>query len=255
VRVHVIPARHGLVRLEDFTSRLSRRTRVVSVSQVSYKTGTRVPFMPELAAESHRAGALFCVDATQALGRVPVSTDGVDYLVASSYKWLLGTHGMGVVYLSARLRESLQPATAGWYSVEEIFSPDRFEAFTPKHGAGRLQPGMPNFPACFTLRAGIECLLSVGIERLHRELQPVVAGLRQGLEGLGLPLLTPAEPECASGIVSFAHEDAEQVAAALERENVIVWGGDGRVRLSAHLYNDHEDVTRCMTALKAVLHA
>jgi selenocysteine lyase/cysteine desulfurase len=75
----------------------------------------------------------------------------------------------------------------------------------------------------------------VGIERLHRELQPVVAGLRQGLEGLGLPLLTPAEPECASGIVSFAHEDAEQVAAALERENVIVWGGDGRVRLSAHL--------------------
>jgi selenocysteine lyase/cysteine desulfurase len=255
VRVHVISSRGGVVALEDFTSRLSRRTRVVSVSQVSYKTGTRLPFLRDLAAESHRAGALFCVDATQALGRVPAPVQGVDYLVASSYKWLLGTHGLGVVYLSPRLREILQPATAGWYSVEEIFRPDRFETFTPKPGAGRLQPGMPNFPACFTLRAGIECLLSVGVEHLHQELGPVMARLRQGLEDLGLPLLTPAQPEYASGIVSFAHADAKHVAAALERENVIVWGGDGRVRLSAHLYNDHEDASRCLAALKAVLHA
>ena len=254
VRVHVIPSHDGLVRLEDFTGRLSRRTRLVSVSAVSYKTGARLPFLRELAEQSHGAGALFCVDATQALGRVPVSMGGVDYLVASSYKWLLATHGLGVVYLSPRLHEQLEPATAGWYSVEHIFRPDRFEAFTPKPGAGRLQPGMPNFPACFTLRAGLECLLKIGVERLHRQLQPVMVGLRQGLEELGLQLLTPPAPEYASGIISFAHEKAQEVSAALETQNVIVWGGDERVRLSAHLYNDDADVSRCIAALKAVLH-
>ena len=49
---------------------------------------------------------------------------------------------------------------------------------------------------------------------------------------------------------------ARELAAASAAANVdlvIVWGGDGRVRLSAHLYNDHEDASRCLAALKAVL--
>ncbi len=253
VRVEVIRATNGIVRLEDFTSRLSRRTRVVSVSQVSYKTGTQLPFLPALAQEVHRAGALFCVDATQALGRVPVAVEGTDYLAASSYKWLLGTHGVSLVYVAPSLRERLDPSTAGWYSVDDLFRPDRFETFTYKTGAGRLQPGMPNFPAYFTLRAGVECLLAVGIERLDRELRPVVAGLREGLHSLRLPLLTPEAPEFASGIVSFAHDRCKEVAAALEQRDVVVWGGDGRVRVSVHLYNDIEDTQRCLAALKEVM--
>ena len=253
VNVQVIPAAQGIVRLDDFTSRLSRRTRMVSVSQVSYKTGTQIPFMRELAQETHRAGGLFCVDATQALGRVPVAVDGVDYLVASSYKWLLGIHGAGVVYLSPQLRESLEPGTAGWYSVTDTFSPDRFETFTAKPRAGSLQPGMPNFPACFALHAGLECLLAAGVERLNAELRPVVAELRAGMEAAGVALLTPPAPEYASGIVSFAHEQGKDVADALEREGVIVWGGDGRVRASVHLYNDSHDVQRLLSALKQVL--
>jgi len=253
VRVEVIRAENGIVRLEDFTGRLSRRTRVVSVSQVSYKTGTQLPFLPALAQEVHRAGGLFCVDATQALGRVPVAVDGADYLAASSYKWLLGTHGVGVVYLAPSLRERLEPGAAGWYSVDDLFRPDRFETFTYKQGAGRLQSGMPNFPAYFALRAGLECLLAAGIERLDRELRPVVAELREGLESLGLPLLTPAGPEYASGIVSFAHNRGEEIAATLAQRDVVVWGGDGRVRVSVHLYNDAEDIQRCLTALKEVM--
>ena len=96
---------------------------MVSVSQVSYKTGTQIPFMSELAEEAHGVGAIFCVDATQALGRVPVSVKGVDYLVASSYKWLLGTHGLAVVYMSPEMRERRHPGTVGWYSVDSLFLP------------------------------------------------------------------------------------------------------------------------------------
>src|SRR5690349_16694592 len=61
VRLVVIPSEAGVLRLEDWTSRITSRTRVVSVSQVSYKTGTQIPYLRELANEVHRAGALFCV--------------------------------------------------------------------------------------------------------------------------------------------------------------------------------------------------
>ena len=250
VEVIVIPALDGAIELEDWTAHLSVRTRIVSVSQVSYKTGTQIPYLQELAARAHAAGALFCVDATQALGRVPVSVVGVDYLVASTYKWLLGTHGLGIVYLSPELRARFTPGTAGWYSEENVFHPRRFETYTPKTSAGQLQSGMPNFPAIFALRPGIECLLSVGVERLDRELRPLVSALRNGLAEQGHALLTPAGPRFASGIVSFTWEQPEQLAARLAEQGVIVWGGDGRIRMAIHLYNDEEDVARCLDAMK-----
>lgn len=250
VRLVVIPSHNGVVRLEDWMSWLSRRTRIVSVSQVSYKTGTQLPYLSSLGEEAHRAGALFCVDATQALGRVPVSVKGVDYLVASSYKWLLGTHGLGVVYAAPELREHLRPGTAGWYSVESVFHPQRFESFTARRCAGQLQAGMPNFPAMFVLKAGIDYLLSVGVERLDCTLRPLVRRLHDGLAERKLDLLTPSAPEFASGIVSFACEEPEQKAAWLADQEIIVWGGDGRIRLSLHVYNDMGDVVRCLDAIE-----
>ncbi len=250
VKLVVLPTHGGMLTLNDWVRHLTNRTRLVSVSQVSYKTGTQLPYLSELSDAAHSVGALFCVDATQALGRVPVTVQGVDYLVASSYKWLLGTHGLGVTYVAPAVREWLRPSTAGWYSVESVFHPQRFESFTPKGCAGGLQAGMPNFPAVFALKAGINYLLSIGVEHIDAELRPLVRTLRTGLTGLGLDVLTPADPACASGIVSFECHDPESKAAWLAERNVVVWGGDGRIRVSLHVYNDEEDVHRCLDAIR-----
>ncbi|MFN0104173.1 MAG: aminotransferase class V-fold PLP-dependent enzyme [Bryobacteraceae bacterium] len=250
VRLIVIPTNNGETHLQDWTAHLSTKTRVVSVSQVSYKTGTQIPFLVELAAETHRAGALFCVDATQALGRVPVTVNGVDFLVASSYKWLLATHGLGIVYIAPQIRERLREATAGWYSVEQLFHAERFSAYTPKKSAGCVQAGMPNFPAIYALNASANFLLNRGIETIDDTLKPLVAHLRQSLVEQGRQLLTPPGKEFASGIVSFASQAPEALMASLAEQGVIVWGGDGRVRISVHLYNDAADIDRCLAALR-----
>ncbi len=71
--------------------------------------------------------------------------------------------------------------------------------------------------------------------------------------GTGLELLTPAEAEYSSGIVSFAHRQAEALGAALARSDVIVWAGDGRVCASVHLYDDAEDVERYLELLAGLL--
>jgi cysteine desulfurase / selenocysteine lyase len=252
VRLVVIPTRDGTMSLEDWTSRLSERTRVVTVSQVSYKTGTQLPFLEALAEAAHHVGALFCLDATQAMGRVPVSIRGVDYLVASSYKWLLGTHGLAVVYIASSLRKHMEPSTVGWYSVDALFHPQRFETYTAKSGAGQLQAGMPNFPALYAMRASMEFLAAIGVEAVDRALRPIVRQLRDRLANQGVSLLTPPDPCFASGIVAFSCDEPERVCGELAEQSVIVWGGDGRVRLSVHLYNDSADVDRCLTALKKV---
>jgi cysteine desulfurase / selenocysteine lyase len=252
VDVDVIPTESGVLRLEHFLRRLDSRTRMVSVSHVSYRTGTCIPFLAALGQAAHQAGAIFCVDATQSLGRLPVGLDQVDYLVASSYKWLLGIHGLGVVYLAPELRARLQPSSAGWYSITDLFRPDRFERFDYKNGAGCLAAGMPNFPAMYALREGVEYLQRIGVERLNLTLQPLVKHLREGLKDRGFRLLTPPEPEFASGIVSFAHPDPERVGRHLQQHGVIVWYGDGRVRVSVHVYNDRSDIDACLLALGCI---
>ena len=252
VEVEVLPTERGVVELGQFQSRITEKTRVVLVSQVSYKSGTQIGFLRELAEVTHRAGGILCVDATQAMGRVPVSVEGIDFLVASSYKWLLGSHGLGVVYFAPALRQRLLPRTAGWWSVQDLFSPHRFERFSHRDGARSWQPGMPNFPAIYALKTGIEYLLQVGVERIDQELRPLVTELREGLQDLGANLLTPCEPRYASGIVSFANEHAEAIGAALGRAGVVVWVGDGRVRASVHLYNDRADIRRCLEALRPI---
>ena len=230
-----------------------RGVRMVTVSQVSYKSGARIAFLPSLAEAAHRAGAWLAVDATQAFGRVPVEVAGVDYLVASSYKWLLAPHGLGLVYLSPELRGRLNPSALGWYSVKDIFTPERFERFECKPGADVLVCGMPNFPGLYALGASLRYLLDIGPARIDAALAPLVRRLREGLGGLGLKLLTPPEPESASGIVSFEHPAAAGIGAALGLQGVVVWSGDGRVRASVHLYNQEADIDRCLAALGATL--
>jgi cysteine desulfurase/selenocysteine lyase len=253
IKVKVVASHNGSLDARTIIDRLSPRTRVVALSLVSYKTGAYFPDVKDVAAEAHKRGAIVVLDATQALGRCPVSLEGVDYLVSSSFKWLLGPHGLGLVYMSPEFRERFTPTSIGWYSVEDAFGESRFERYTLKRGAACVTVGMPNFPALYAFRRSLQFLLEYGIEQIYSELKEPVQRLRRELAGLGLSLLTPSAPELASGIVSFAYPNAEGIGAALEKAGVIVWAGDGRVRASLHVYNDVDDVARYLDALKAVL--
>jgi cysteine desulfurase / selenocysteine lyase len=253
VRLEVVPSRGGTVSAAQICSAIGPATRVVMLSQVSYKTGTIMRELPEIAREAHRRGALLCVDATQAMGRTPVSMDGVDFLTASSYKWLLGTHGAGIACLGAGLLDRMRPAAAGWYSVDDLFGANRFTDFRPKAGAAQLAAGMPNFPAIYALRRSLEMLEAAGIPRIEQELAPLMAALRSGFCRLGLDVLTPAGADGDSGIVSFAHPEHQAIGAALEKRGIVVWRGDGRVRASVHLYNTVADVEALLQGLEAVM--
>lgn len=254
VEVILVESQNGVLHWDAIAERISVRTRLIALSQVSYKTGTYFPFVQRISEEARKVGALLAIDATQALGRCPVNIEGVDYLVSSSYKWLLAPHGLGLVYVSPEFRKSLNPASVGWYSIKNLFSKDRFQRYELKEGAGCLSLGMPNFPAIYGLRRSLEFLQQeVDLTKMYEELRPLVEQLRRRLSGMGLDLLTPPQAEYASGIISFGHQQAEQLGAELEKEKVVVWAGDGRVRASVHLYNDMNDIERYTRVLANVL--
>src|SRR5690606_38898705 len=192
---------------------------------------------------AHEAGAIFAVDATQSIGRVPVPMEEVDYLVASSYKWLASPHGGGIVFCRREFLDLFEPAGVGWWSVADLFSDDRFERYELKDGAERLELGMPNFPVVLGIKEAVEYLNTIGVETIAADLEPLCNYLVEELVRLGVKLMTPIEASNRAGIVSFRHDDCEHLANSLAQDHdVHVWGGDGRIRISIHLYNDREDV-------------
>jgi len=73
-----------------------------------------------------------------------------------------------------------------------------------------------------------------------------------GLQARGRKVITPEAPAERAGNVCFLADDADGLTRRLAERRVLVWSGDGRVRVSAHLHNDAADVQAFFEALDAV---
>jgi len=257
VEVRVVEHRDWNISTEALLAAVDARTRVLALSHVSFVNGLR-----------HDAAAigwalrgtqtLFLLDATQSLGVLPVPAAAADFIVSSTYKWLLGTHGLGVLYWNRARRPELadlQPGAVGWYSISDTFAPIREQRYDLKPDAGRFETGFVSFPAIYALGAAVPYLLDAGQDRVAAHALSLGGQLLDGLEGLGLEVMTPRAAERRGASVSFAHRDATQIGLALAERGIYVWAGDGRVRASTHLFNDSADVETYLEAVTALVRA
>jgi cysteine desulfurase/selenocysteine lyase len=225
------------------------RTRAVALSHVSYLTGVRHD-LKSVADAAHAVGAIFIVDASHALGVVPVEARVADFVFSCCYKWQLGCTGIAIGFWNRQLQPSWAPRMAGWMSAQPLLGEGemRRHVFTPRDDAMRMTLGNPCLPGAYVVDNGLKYLQDVGIERIEAHVLELTGQLREGLLELGLEVLTPAEPSRRAGNVCIARADGPTFTAALAERGVLVWEADGRVRYSTHLYNDSEDVERAIEA-------
>ena len=249
VEVRLVRSRDWQFTPEDVIAQIDGRTRLVAVSHVSYLSGLRLDLEP-IAHAAHAHGALLLADVTQSLGVVPVDVGAYDFAVASTYKWLLGIHGGGVLYWNRARLPDFAPGAVGWFSVSDFLSDDRFERITWKPTAERFELGMPSYAAIYALENGVRYLQQFGADRIGAHVEALGDELIAGLRGQGWTVMTPVAREHRAGNISIAVADAVTVRDALIGKNVHTWGGDGRVRASLHLYNDSADVAAYLAALR-----
>jgi selenocysteine lyase/cysteine desulfurase len=240
--------RAAVPHLEEIAGAVDRRTRVIAASHVSYLTGARVE-LAALREIADRVGARLVVDASHALGVVPVDGRLCDVLVSCAYKWLLGVHGVGVFYANSARWPDLAPPGIGWHSIEPEEDWRRRTAYRIKSSGERFELGNYSFVSLYLLERGLGALERAGAAAIADHVLRLGGVLRDGLDTLGLPVLTPADPMARAGSIAFAADRSEQLEAALRASGVIAWGGHRRLRLSVHAYNDEADVARALQAL------
>jgi len=232
-------------------------TRLVAASWVGYASGYRLD-VEELVAESHRRGALVFLDAIQGLGIYPldVSRVPVDFLAADGHKWLLGPEGAGIAMIRRDHLEQLRCPTVGWNSVRAAaqFSAASFDL---RDDATRFEGGSSNMVGHGALAASLEMFLEVrrhhGERAIGDRVDALVEQLDDRLRSAGASTRLPTEPSRRSGILTFdvPGVDPDDVRnAALDRGAVVSCRGGG-VRASVHLYNNEEDLSRLVSAVRS----
>lgn len=251
--VRVWKAREGALRIEDLLSLLSPKTRLVTVSLVSFFNGFRLSLPAVVEAVHRHSPALLSVDVTQALGRIPLGLTGADLIVSSTHKWILASHGGGLVGVPSARTADWRVEAGGWFNLEDAFGPTRFERAVSKPGAAGFAVGMPNFPAIYAIRAALGYLKTVGVPAIDQAARPLVQECLSEVAKLPVELLTPRDESAVAGIIAFRHPAAEKIAQQLRSRRIHVMSHAGRLRVAIHGYNTREDITTFLRELTAAL--
>jgi len=243
-------ARDWRLQVDDLVSLLSPKTRLVTVSMVSFFNGFMIPLRDIVDAVHEHSDALLAVDVTQALGRVPLDLSDVDLIVSSTHKWILASHGGGLVGVpKARAKEWTVPA-GGWFNLQNAFDADRFDHAVSKPGAASFAVGMPNFAAVYAVNAAMKYINDIGPRAIDQQTRPLVHACLDGLKQLPVELLTPDDDAALAGIIAFRHTDSDRIHQSLHAKNIHIMQQAGRMRIAIHGYNTAADIDRVLGALK-----
>ena len=248
VELRLVPHDGWMLDENALISRCDGRTRLIYVSQVNALTGQHVDIgrISDAAADT---GTALLVDASHALGAVPVRADLCDFLVSSTYKFLLGTH-QGIFTWNRKRHPDFRPSGVGWWSAEPGSGPGEFAL---KTDAKRAEYGNVGHLGLYLLQDSIAYLERYGIDAIANHVRALSGRMIEGMHALGLDVMTPDEADKRAANAAFAHENPGALVQAAERENILIWGDQGRVRASAHLFTTHEDVETFLGRLPELL--
>ena len=249
--VHVRPEPDGRIPLERFADAVDERTALVCCTAVSFRSGHRHD-VSAIADVAHAQGALVLADSYQAIGAVEVDvrTLGADVVTGGTVKYLLGSAGLGFMWLRPELRTELLPTQTGWFADEDIFAMSIAD-YSPHATARRFDSGTPPVPSLYPGVAGMELVAEVGVPAIEEHVGALVALLLAGLDELGATVATPRAPAEHGPLICVVSTDPNALVDALAAERIVTSTRDSNLRISLHLYNVEEDVERILAALAA----
>lgn len=251
-----VAAAGNILPLERFADAIDTRTRIVSLSHVCYRNGSKVD-VPAIVEIAHSKGAWVMLDAYQSLGTeiIDVKKSKVDFLVGGMLKYLLGSSGLAFLYARKELLPQLNPTVTGWFAQANIFAMDIY-ANTPSPTARKFESGTPAVPNVYAALAALKLIQSIGVETIERHLLEITGAIKAGVMQRGFNLVSPVSPQQHGPLIALRSHKVDLLVKWLERDGVIVSSRDDNLRISPHIYNNLADVNKlmdCLTKYKDLL--
>ena len=253
----------GRLDLNDFQAKLSSKTKVVAVTQLSNVLGIVNPIR-EITDLSHQVGARVLVDGAQGIAHLPMDITELncDYYVFSGHK-LYGPTGIGVLYGKTEALEELPPYQFGGDMIKTVSVEKTEMADIP----ARFEAGTTPFVEAIGLAESIRYLSRIGMSSICEHEHKLTSLLLTELKKIPNVEIIGDYSE-KQGLVAFNIQGIHpaDLAFVLSKEHICVRVGhhcamplhhffnrDVSLRISFGLYNDESDIHLFMKSLKKAL--
>ncbi len=234
---------------------IDKNTSVVTLSHVEYATGQRYD-LNLFSVAAHKVNALLIIDATQSMGIIPIDLLGIDAMVSSGYKWLRGSFGAAIGYISPNLQNSLIPGLLGFRSHNQIWDM-KSERFELPDDASRFEFSTINFGTALGLAKSVDEINELGIDDVWKHSLKLTNLIILECKKNKLDIISPLRNNERSGIISIGlpsnFNSNEIVASLQEKYGILVTSRSGFIRISPHIDNDEREIKYFFTCLMKIL--
>jgi cysteine desulfurase / selenocysteine lyase len=248
---------------DDIADSIRKNTKLILITHASNVTGTIMP-VAEIGKIAGERGIIFCVDAAQTAGCVPIDVvrDNIDILIFTGHKSLYGPQGTGGFYIRKGIEKILMPLERGGtgsrseFEEQPDFLPDKFES------------GTPNAIGLAGLTAGAGYIHGYGLEKIRLKELALTKAFLYGLRRIENTMIYgSAELSIRTAAVSFNIEgmSPSDVSFALDEKFAIMSRPGlhcapaahktigtfphGTVRFSFGIFNTIEEINRALEAI------
>jgi cysteine desulfurase/selenocysteine lyase len=268
---HFLRERHGAVikwapvdddgnfLIDEFEKLLTKRTKLVAITQMSNALGTFVP-VKQVVKLAHDRGIPVLVDGAQGAVHLPVDVQDLDcdFYAFTGHK-VYGPTGIGALYAKHEHLVAMRPFNGGGEMIREV-AKDWVTYGDPPH---KFEAGTPPIVEAIGLGAAIDYVNSIGKERIAAHEHGLLGYAQEQMRGINsLRLFGTARDK--GPVISFelkgAH--AHDVATVIDRQGIAVRAGTHCVmpllerfnvtatcRASFGMYNTKEEVDHLVQAL------
>ncbi len=255
-------SQNGEIKVEEATSNITDKTKLIAVSHISNSLGTINP-VEEIIKIAHGRGIPVLLDGAQAVGHQPVDVKslGCDFYTFSGHK-MFGPTGIGVLYAKKEYLNQMNPYQFGGEMIKSVSYHSASFADLPH----RFEAGTPDIAGVAGLGAAIDYIHYIGLDNIKTYTENLTLYMADKLKTID-ELQLIGDPEYRGSIVSFVfdHIHPHDVATILDEKGIAVRAGHhctmplmhsfkipGTSRASVAFYNSKEEIDFLYEALLSV---
>ena len=255
--------KEGELDLSQTERYFTSKTKVVSLTHMSNVLGSINP-IDKISEITKKIDAIFIVDAAQSVSHIPVDVEnlGCDFITFSGHK-MLGPTGIGVLWGSLRLLESLPPFLSGGEMIETV----TLENSTWNEVPYKFEAGTPNYVQAIGLGTAVEYLSNIGMENVQAHEKKLTEYAIEKLKKIP-ELYIHGSSSDRGGVISFNLNEIhpQDLSQFLNEDNICIrvghhcaqpllktLGETSTARISFYVYNDSSDIDKFVESLKSAM--
>ena len=258
---------NGELDINDFKSKLTAKTKLVSLVHISNTLGCCNP-IKEITQLAKQKGSLVLLDACQSLAhqKIDVHDLDIDFLAGSGHK-LCGPTGIGFLWSRKEILEQIPPFFGGGEMIQDVFEEKSTWAGLPH----KFEAGTPAIAEAIGLAEAINYINNIGLDHIHEYENHITKYLFKklnqikDLEIIGPPPeIDPKRASLATFYIKRIHSN--DIAEILDSKGICIRSGhhccqplhrhigiNSTARVSMNFTTSQEDIITFIEKLKETI--